>query len=68
MRNVLFDLAAAGGRSMTFAAAWPARRPRSSPIGIPTTPPNIVHMPVIVAKDLGLYKKYGIDVEIVVAR
>ena len=25
-------------------------------IGIPTSPPNIVHMPVIVAKELGLYK------------
>ena len=28
-------------------------------IGMPTTPPNIVHMPVIVAKELGLYKKHG---------
>src|SRR6478672_8479499 len=26
-------------------------------IGIPTSPPNIVHMPTIVAKELGLYKK-----------
>ena len=34
-------------------------------IGIPTSPPNIVHMPTIVAKDLGLYKKAGLDVEIV---
>jgi len=34
-------------------------------IGIPTSPPNIVHMPVIVAKDLGLYKKAGLDVDIV---
>src|SRR5665647_345740 len=34
-------------------------------IGIPTSPPNIVHMPVIVAKELGLYKKAGIDVDIV---
>ena len=25
-------------------------------IGIPTSPPNVVHMPAIVAKDLGLYK------------
>ena len=24
-------------------------------IGIPTSPPNIVHMPTIVAKELGLY-------------
>ena len=34
-------------------------------IGIPTAPPNIVHMPAIVAADLGLYKKAGLDVEIV---
>ena len=34
-------------------------------IGIPTSPPNIVHMPVIVAAELGLYKKAGLDVEIV---
>src|SRR5665213_2035109 len=34
-------------------------------IGIPTSPPNVVHMPVIVAKELGLYKKAGFDVEMV---
>ncbi|HVV60600.1 MAG TPA: ABC transporter substrate-binding protein [Pseudolabrys sp.] len=34
-------------------------------IGIPTSPPNIVHMPALVAADLGLYKKAGLDVEIV---
>ena len=34
-------------------------------IGIPTSPPNIVHMPAIVATELGLYKKAGLDVEIV---
>lgn len=34
-------------------------------IGIPTSPPNIVHMPAIVAADLGFYKKAGLDVEIV---
>jgi len=34
-------------------------------VGLPTTPPNIVHMPVIVARELGLYKKYGVDVQTV---
>ena len=34
-------------------------------VGMPTTPPNVVHMPVLVAKDLGLFKKYGIEVETV---
>jgi len=34
-------------------------------VGMPTTPPNIVHMPVIVAQDLGLFKKNGIEVKTV---
>lgn len=34
-------------------------------VGLPTTPPNVVHMPVIVAKDLGLFKKYGVSVDTV---
>jgi ABC-type nitrate/sulfonate/bicarbonate transport system substrate-binding protein len=29
-------------------------------VAMPTTPPNIVHMPVLIAKELGLYK--GVDV------
>lgn len=32
-------------------------------VGMPTTPPNVIHMPVIVAKDLGLYKKHGVEVQ-----
>jgi NitT/TauT family transport system substrate-binding protein len=32
---------------------------------MPTSPPNLVHMPVVVAQDLGLYKKYGINVKLV---
>jgi NitT/TauT family transport system substrate-binding protein len=34
-------------------------------VGMPTSPPNVVHMPVLVAKDLGLYKKYGVEVDTV---
>jgi NitT/TauT family transport system substrate-binding protein len=34
-------------------------------VGMPTSPPNVVHMPVYIAQDLGLYKKYGITVKIV---
>lgn len=30
-------------------------------LGMPTTPPNIVHMPGLIAQDLGLFKKYGVD-------
>ena len=42
-----------------------AHAQQSVTVGIPTSPPNIVHMPVIVAKELGLYKKAGLDVDIV---
>jgi NitT/TauT family transport system substrate-binding protein len=34
-------------------------------VGLPTSPPNVVHMPVIIAQELGLYKKYGLDVKTV---
>lgn len=34
-------------------------------IGLPTSPPNVVHMPPIVAKDLGIFKKAGYDVQFV---
>ena len=32
-------------------------------VGMPTTPPNIVHMPVIIAQELGLFKKEGVSVK-----
>jgi ABC-type nitrate/sulfonate/bicarbonate transport system substrate-binding protein len=32
-------------------------------VALPTNPPNVVHMPVLIAKELGLYKKAGIDVD-----
>ena len=34
-------------------------------VGMPTTPPNVVHMPVIVAQDLGLFQKHGVTVKTV---
>ena len=34
-------------------------------VGMPTTPPNVVHMPVLVAQDLGLFKKHGVNVKVV---
>ena len=33
-------------------------------VGMPTSPPNIVHLPLYVANDLGFFKKEGLDVEI----
>lgn len=32
-------------------------------VGMPTSPPNIVHFPVIVANDLGIFKKNGLTVK-----
>lgn len=34
-------------------------------VAMPTTPPNIVHMPVHIANDLGLFKKYGLEIKVV---
>ena len=34
-------------------------------VAMPTTPPNIVHMPVHLANDLGLFKKYGLTIKVV---
>jgi NitT/TauT family transport system substrate-binding protein len=34
-------------------------------VAMPTTPPNVVHMPVHIAIDLGLFKKHGLTVETV---
>ena len=46
-------------------AASGAQAQQKIVIGIPTSPPNVIHMPAIVAQELGLYKKAGLDVEIV---
>lgn len=34
-------------------------------IAMPTTPPNIVHMPVHIANDLGLFKKNGLEIKVI---
>ncbi|MDI1344675.1 MAG: ABC transporter substrate-binding protein [Pseudolabrys sp.] len=64
MRKFVYSALAALAAA-TFAAPQAAQAQTKITIGIPTSPPNIVHMPVIVAKELGLYKKAGLDVDIV---
>jgi NitT/TauT family transport system substrate-binding protein len=32
-------------------------------VAMPTSPPNIVHMSVLIAQDLGFYKKHGVSVK-----
>jgi NitT/TauT family transport system substrate-binding protein len=34
-------------------------------VAMPTTPPNIVHMAVHIANDLGLFKKYGLEIKVI---
>jgi NitT/TauT family transport system substrate-binding protein len=34
-------------------------------VAMPTTPPNIVHMPMHIANDLGLFKKGGLEIKVV---
>ena len=63
MRKTFGALIALAAASLTLPGAASAQN--KIVIGIPTSPPNIVHMPPIVAKELGLYKKAGIDAEIV---
>lgn len=57
-------------RSFVLAAALVAAPSLASAQGklvvaMPTTPPNVVHMPIHIAADLGLFKKYGVTVETV---
>jgi NitT/TauT family transport system substrate-binding protein len=63
MRSVRLMVASLAAAAFVLPAA--AQAQTKIVIGIPTSPPNIVHMPAIVAADLGLYKKAGLDVEIV---
>lgn len=63
MRGAMSCLALIG--AALFALPCAATAQTKIVIGIPTAPPNIIHMPPIVAADLGLYKKHGIDAEIV---
>ena len=43
-----------------LAAPGLAHAQNSLIVAMPTTPPNIVHMPMHIANDLGLFKKYGL--------
>jgi NitT/TauT family transport system substrate-binding protein len=60
-------LFSAKASSLAFAAlALPAAAiAQDLTVGMPTSPPNVVHMPVLIAQDLGLYDKYGVSVETV---
>jgi NitT/TauT family transport system substrate-binding protein len=46
-------------------ASGPGRAEDKLVVAMPTTPPNVVHMPIYLAIDLGLFKKAGVTVETV---
>ena len=48
-----------------LAAPSLARAESKLVVAMPTTPPNIVHMPIHIARELGLYKKEGLIVDTV---
>ncbi len=51
--------------ALLAVAPLPAAAQTKLSVGMPVTPPNIVHMPVFAARDLGYFKAEGLDVEIV---
>jgi len=63
MRKIFLTLAALGTGALALPVVSQAQTTLS--VGMPTTPPNIVHFPVIVAQDLGVFKKNGIAVKTV---
>jgi len=63
MRKFTTTLAVVAAAAMLLPGAALAQDNMSLTVGMPTTPPNIVHMPVLVAKDLGIFKKNGIKVK-----
>ncbi len=48
-----------------LAAPGLANAQQKLTVAMPTTPPNIVHMPVHIANDLGLFKKYGLEIKVI---
>jgi NitT/TauT family transport system substrate-binding protein len=53
------------GAALLLAAPGVANAQHKLTVAMPTTPPNIVHMPMHIANDLGLFKKYGLEVKII---
>ncbi len=63
MRRFFVTLAAVAAAALVLPGAANAQTKLT--VGMPTTPPNVVHFPVLIAKDLGIFKKNGIEVDTV---
>jgi len=67
MKRILLCLLA-GLVVLAIATSLPAQAPQAPKkltLGMAVTPPNLVHIPPYLAKDLGYFKEEGLDVEIV---
>ena len=69
-RAALIMIAAMTGISAEVGTAAaqakaPCKEMRKIKIGVSVAPPNVVHTPVYVARDLGIFKSRCIDAEIV---
>src|SRR5450830_159405 len=61
MRKLYSTLVLLAAAALTLPGAASAQNNKLI-VALPTTPPNVVHMPVLIAKELGLYKKGGVEV------
>ena len=59
MRRLYLTLAVVAAAALALPGAANAQNNKLV-VALPTTPPNVVHMPVLIAKELGLYK--GVEV------
>jgi NitT/TauT family transport system substrate-binding protein len=64
MRKFYLTFAAIAAAALALPSVAHAQANKLT-LGMPTTPPNVVHMPALIAKDLGLFKKYGVEVDTV---
>ena len=62
-RSILAILAISAAAALPSPAS--AQAQNKLVVAMPTTPPNIVHMPVHIANDLGLFKKYGLEIKVI---
>ncbi|MBI3129510.1 MAG: ABC transporter substrate-binding protein [Candidatus Tectomicrobia bacterium] len=63
MKRCAFWMAAAFLAALLGPASQPAWAAKIV-VAMPTSPPNVIHLPVLYAIDKGIYKKHGIEVEV----
>ncbi len=64
VRHLLIGIAIVAMIAGLGAAAAAQPKLRVLGLAMPTTPPNLVHIPPWVAQDMGIFAKYGIEVKI----